>query len=189
MLFALLLCALADQDPAYRVLREGAPTEALRTENVELKRDKGTLTLKAGQLAFVKSASNRPAIAVFTGEGVFRLQPAIPIEARYLTRVTGKPEFEEHFDSAVFYFSDSTYDEVKSQGSAMPIDPRAPQVLKNVREKAHIEAELLGELYNPQRGPSFRAYLRGKKEQRPPFFHGAFRRPAGNFPGRDRTGK
>ncbi len=73
MLFALLLCALSDWEPNYRALHDGVPTEVLRTENVELRRDKGSVTLKNGQLGFIKAALDRPVIAVFTGEGVFRL--------------------------------------------------------------------------------------------------------------------
>jgi hypothetical protein len=163
MLFALLLCAFADGDPNYHALHEGVPTEALRTENVELRRDKASLTLKNGQLSFVKASQDRPVIAVFTGEGVFRLKPTAPIESRYLTKVTGRPDVEEAFDSAVFFFSDATYDEVKKQASAMPVDSRAAQVLKTLREKTHVEGEMLAELYNPKRGQSFRAYLHGKK--------------------------
>jgi hypothetical protein len=163
MLFALLLCALADWEPNYRALHDGVPTDALRTENVELRRDKGSVTLKNGQLGFIKAASDRPVIAVFTGEGVFRLKPTVAIEANYLAKVTGKPEVEEAFDSAVFFFTDQTYAEVKSQASAMPPDPRAAQVLKTLRDKVRIEAEVLAELLNPKRGPSFRAYIHGKK--------------------------
>ena len=162
-----LLFVLADLDPNYRALRNGLPTEILRAENVELRRDKASLTLKNGQLCFIKAAQERPAIAVFTGEGVFRLKPTIPMEAAYLAKVTGKSEVEEAFDSAVLYFTDSTYTEVKSQASPMALDPHATQVLKNLRDKLHVEenveAELLGEIYNPKRGPSFRAFLHGKK--------------------------
>lgn len=175
MLFALLLCALADGDPNYRALHEGAPAETLRTENVELKRDAGSITLKDGQLSFVKVSLDRPVIAVFTGEGVFHLKPAIPMEANYLAKVTGKPEVEEAFDSAVLFFTDDTYKEVKSQASVIAPDPRAAQVLKNLRDKLKtggggVEADVLGELYNPQRGPSFRAFLHGKKNSDLRFF-------------------
>jgi Peptidase family M1 domain len=167
MLLALLLCAFADGDPNYGALHEGIPTETLRTENVELRRDKGSLTLKNGQLSFVKAAQDRPVIAVFTGEGIFRLQPSLPMEASHLAKVTGKAEVEEAFDSAVFYFSDSTYDEVKKQASGMPLDPKAAPTLKTLRDKLktgpNVAAEVLGEVYNPQRGQSFRAYLHGKK--------------------------
>jgi hypothetical protein len=172
LLFAVAVCAFADSDPIYRALRDGAPGDALRTESVELRRDAGTITLKNGQLSFIKVIEDRPAIAVFTGEGVFRLKPAVAMEERYLTRIIGKPELEESFDSAVFFFSDDTYQEVKQQTSAMPLDPKAANILKNLRDKlrkdmtlgdiGNVEAELLGELYNPKRGQSFRAYLHGK---------------------------
>src|SRR5580693_9441415 len=96
MLFALLFCAFADPDPNFRALHEGVPTEALRVENVELRRDKASLTLKNGQLSFVKAVQDRPVIAVFTGEGVFRFKPTAPSESRYLAKVTGRPRSEEH---------------------------------------------------------------------------------------------
>jgi hypothetical protein len=163
MLYALLLCAFADTIPNFTALHDGAPTEALRTENVELKRDRGTIVFKTGQLAFVKTETDRPAIAIFMGEGVFRLKPRLPMEEHYLARVSGNPAMEESFDSAVLYFTDNTYEEVKKQASAMPVDPKAVQILKSLREKVRIEAEVLGELYNPKRGMSFRAYLHGKK--------------------------
>jgi hypothetical protein len=174
MLFALLVCALADGDPNYKALHEGAPTQTLRTENVELRRDKASLTLKNGQLSFVKASEDRPVIAVFTGEGIFRLQPATPMEGQYLAKVTGKPEVEEAFDSAVFFFTDGTYTEVKNQASVMAPDPRAPQVLKSLRDKlkttGNVEVDVLGELYNPKRGQSFRAFLHGKKNSDLRFF-------------------
>lgn len=167
------VCAFAQSDVNYRALRDGAPSENLRAENIELKRDKGSLTLKNGQLSFLAPVLGRPEVAVFTGDGVFRLKPATLIEAQHLARVIGRADIEEAFDSAVLFFTDATYAEVKGQASAMPADPKAVQVLKNVRDKlrhdmtfgdiGNVEAELLGELYNPKRGASFRAYLHGKK--------------------------
>jgi hypothetical protein len=178
-LIAFSLLAFAD-DPNYRALRDGVPTDALRTENVELKRDRGSLRLVSGQISVLKPVLNRPAIAVFTGEGVFKLKPVLPLDARFLAKVTGKPEFEEAFDSAVFFFSDDTYEEVKKQASSMPVDARAAAILKTLRDKlrrdmtlgdiGNVEAELLGELYDPQKGASFRAYLHGKRDPDLRFF-------------------
>src|SRR5450631_3207212 len=113
-LLGIASCTFAASDPNYRALRDGAPADVLLTENIELKRDVGTITLKNGQLAFLPPVLNHRAIAVFTGEGVFRLKAAISVEERHLGLVTGKPEVEEAFDSAVFFFSDGTYEEVKS---------------------------------------------------------------------------
>ena len=88
ILFTASFTAIAGSDPNYRVLRDAAPADALRVENIELKRDAGTITLKTGQLAFLPLVLNRRAAAVFTGEGVFRLKPATPIEERNLSKVT-----------------------------------------------------------------------------------------------------
>jgi Peptidase family M1 domain len=187
-LLGIASCAFAASDPNYRALRDGAPSDVLLTENIELKRDVGTITLKNGQLAFLPPVLNHRAIAVFTGEGVFRMKAAIPVEERHLALITGKPEVEEAFDSAVFFFSDGTYDEVKSQSSPKPLDPRAPGILKDLRDKlrkdrtygdiGNVEAELLGELYNPKRAGSFRAYFHGKRNSDLRFFMA----PAGALP-------
>src|ERR1700719_2815472 len=107
-LLGIAVFAFADSDPVYRALRDGVPTEILRTENVELKRDVGTITLKNGQLAFIKTAQDRPAIAVFTGSGTFRLKPAMPIEERHIQRLTGTAQIDDTFDTAVFFFTDAT---------------------------------------------------------------------------------
>ncbi len=167
MLFAILLCALAEPEPNYHALREGLPTDTYRTENIQLIRDTGTVTLKNGQISFVKAALDRPVIGVFNGEGVFHLQPALPMEANYLAKVTGRADIEEAFDSAVFFFTDGTYDEVKSQASSMPLDPHAAQVLKNLRDKIksgpNVAVDVLAEIANPKQGQSFRAFLHGKK--------------------------
>src|ERR1700680_5106647 len=112
-LFAISICVFADSDPNYRALRDGAPSDGFSVKHALLRRDAGTFKLNYGQLTFLPAVLNRPAIAVFTGDGVFHLKPAIPIEERYLSRVTGKPELEEAFESAVFFFSDSTYEEIK----------------------------------------------------------------------------
>jgi hypothetical protein len=188
-LFAISIFAVADSDPNYRALRDGTPSDCLSVKNLELRRDAGTFRLNSGQLTFLPPVLNRPAVAVFTGDGVFHLKPAIAIEERYLTRIIGKPELEEAFESAVFFFSDTTYEEVKKQGAAASLDARAANVLKNVRDKlrrdmtygdiGNVEAELLGELYNPARGASFRAYLHGKHYSDLRFFMV----PSGALPG------
>lgn len=44
---------LANTDPNYLVLRNAAPSETYLVENVELKRDVGTITLRSGQVSFL----------------------------------------------------------------------------------------------------------------------------------------
>jgi hypothetical protein len=163
-------CQFANTDPHYRALRDSVPAETYRVENIELKRDVGTLTLRTGQLTFLPPVLNRVAMAVFNGEGRFQLKPAIPIEERHLNLLLGKPEVDETFDSALLYFTDATVDEVRGQARAMALDPRAAETLKEFRRKlrgvafTNVEADLLGELYNSAQVGSFRAFLHGKQD-------------------------
>src|SRR6185369_232523 len=72
--------ALANADPNYRLLRDAVPAVAYRVENIELKRDVGTLTLRSGQIVFLPAVLNRVVAAVFVGEGRFQMKPAMRIE-------------------------------------------------------------------------------------------------------------
>jgi hypothetical protein len=175
--------SLANSDPNYLLLRNSLPAEAYRVENIELKRDASILTLRSGQIVFLPPVLGRVAAAVFVGEGRIQLKPAIELEALNIYKITGKSTVDEEFTSATLYFTDNTFDEVKRQAKTIPMDAAAASALKDfhahVRRQpdrprsmvealltgeniANIEADLLGELYNPRQGPSFRAYLHGK---------------------------
>jgi hypothetical protein len=175
--------SLANSDPNYRTLRDSQPAEAYRVENIELKRDVSTITLRRGQIVFLPPVLGRVAAAVFVGEGRFQLKAAIALEAVEIQKITGNPAVDEEFTSATFFFTDNTFDEVKQQAHAMAIEPAAASALKDFRSRVrhqpdhprsmteafltgedivNIEADLLGELYNPRQGPSFRAYIHGK---------------------------
>jgi hypothetical protein len=77
---ASLAAAQGNADLNYRALRDAAPTETYGVENIELKRDGGTLTPRTGQLTFLAPVLNQVSMAVFNGE--FRLKPAIALEER-----------------------------------------------------------------------------------------------------------
>lgn len=161
---------LANTDPIYVTLRNAAPTESYLVENIELKRDVGTITLKSGQISFLAPVLGRVTTAVFSGEGRFQLKPAVPVEAAHLNKVLGRPDVDETFDSAMFAFTDETLAEIKAQAHAGALDPKAAETLKEFRRKlreraySNVEADLLAELYNPARGGSFRAFLHGKTD-------------------------
>jgi hypothetical protein len=104
----------ANSDPNYRALRERPLAESFLVENVELKRDTGTFQLKKGTLSFTGPVMGRVVVAVFSGEGTFQLTPAMRLEADRLKMVTGDAQFQDSFDSAVFLFTDATYDELKA---------------------------------------------------------------------------
>jgi hypothetical protein len=180
LVFARLVSAQPYSDVNYRALRDAVPAESYRVENIELRRDVGTLTLKTGQITVLSPALNRVSMAVFNGEGRFQLKPAISIEERYLNKLTGKTEVDESIDSALLSFTDDSFYEIQSQAKAGALDPRAAESLRNFRRNLrrseegesapNLEAELLSELYNPAQGGSFRIYLHAKPDANLGFF-------------------
>lgn len=160
-------------DPNYRALRDGKLGETYTVTNLTLKRDVGTLTLKSGRMAFLPPVLNRVAVGIFVGEGEFTLEPMLHIEREYMKLVTEKETFTEPFTRAAIVFSDSTYDEIKKQGQAGgAADNQLLDALKDWQNRLrdrergggeNIEAEILTDLYNPKRPPSFNAYIDGKK--------------------------
>jgi hypothetical protein len=174
ILMAQAVSPLANTDASYRALRTAAPNETYRVENIELKRDVATITLRTGEITFLAPVMGHVTMAVFSGEGRFQLKPAIPIEEDHLTKLLGHPDVDETFDSAMLCFTDGTLAEVQSQAKTIALDPHAAGVLadfrRKLREKApeNVEADLLSELYGPaqntDRGPFFRAFLHGKTD-------------------------
>lgn len=162
-----------NSDPNYRALRDGKPGETLTLSNLTLKRDNATLTLRSGRISFLPPVLGRVAIGIFNGDGEFTLTPAMFIERDYLKAVTDKESVSEPFARAVLVFSDDTYDEIKKQGQAAgTADGQALDTLKDFQNRMrnrergsgeNIEAEILTDLYNQKRVPSFNAYLFGKK--------------------------
>lgn len=174
----------ANSDPNYRALRERPLAESFLVENLELKRDVGTFQLKKGTLSFTGPVMGRVVVAVFSGEGSFDLTPAMRLEADRLKMVTGDVQVHDSFDSAVFLFTDATYDELKAALKTPADGAKNTEALRNFRRQVrhrtdlprsftesllqgdgvrNIDAEILGELYNPKFAGSFRAYLHGHR--------------------------
>ncbi len=107
--------SLANSDPNYRALRAGLPAGAITgVENLELKRDIGTLTFRSGQFSFLAPVLGKTVMAVFIGEGSFRLKPPFPVDANYLKMVSGAAEVDEQFRSVVLCFTDETAAEIRT---------------------------------------------------------------------------
>jgi hypothetical protein len=175
---------LANSDPNYRTLRDSRITETIRVENVTIRRDAGELHFRSGSIGFLPPVLGRIAIAVFTGQASFHLDPSTPMEANYLQMMTENRTLDEEFDSAVLCFTDDSYQELKRQGTAAAPEPGIENALRDFhRHMRHrtehprsyleytlgdeqipnVEAELLAELYNPNSPPSFSAYLHGRR--------------------------
>ena len=176
--------ALANADPNYLALRNALPAHSYRVHNLVLQRDAATFTFISGSFSFVAPVLGRVAAAVFTGEGSFRLEPAVPHERASIRLLTGDDVAFERFRSVVLWFTDGTYEEIMrhaeaadepSQGTGAWLEFRirtrhrteSPRsFLEYVLENEYVknqEAETLGELYNPREAGSFSAYIRGNR--------------------------
>lgn len=196
--------AAANADPNYRALRTSAIAESYLVENIELKRDAATIVLRKGTLSFTSPVLGRTVTAVFSGQGSFHLTPVIEFEQTNIKLMTGSPEVTDEFDSAVFYFTDATYDELKRSLKTPAPPDRNADLLRNLRQRIrhrveiprsegeyllqgenvpNVDADLLADLYNPQYAGSFSAYLHGHKYGDLRFFL----KPLGALPGLQST--
>ncbi len=160
-------------DVNYRALRDGKLGETYTVTNLTIKRDVGTFTLKSGRISFLPPVLNRVTVGVFVGEGEFTLDPLLFIEREYMKMVTEKETLTEPFTRLVLVFSDNTYNDIKQQGQAAgAADNALLDALKDIQSRLrdrergngeNLEAEILIDLYNPKRAPSFNAFIDGKK--------------------------
>jgi len=176
--------ALANSDPNYVALRNAAPGASFHVQNLTLKRDVGSFTFVSGSFSFLPAVLGRVAAGVFTGQGAFRLEPAMPLERDYLRQISNNETVDEQFQSGVFWFTDDTFEEIKRQALATDEASQATGAWQEFRRRArrrtetprsmleyflqneyvtNEEAEILGELYNSHEAGSFRAYLHGNK--------------------------
>jgi hypothetical protein len=186
-------------DQNYRALRDGEIAAAYEVTDLTLKRDVGAITLRSGRVSFLPPVLGKVAVGVFTGDGEFTLTPFIDIEKRYLKLATERESVVEPFDRAVFYFTDETWQAIKSAGKESAPDQRMKDTLRDFRNRMrrnterprslvealhsgedveNLEALTLSYLHNPNRAPFFSAYIFGKK-------HGDLRfhiRPHGALP-------
>jgi hypothetical protein len=176
--------AFANSDPNYVALRNASPGASYRVANLTLKRDNATFTFTAGQFSFLPPVLGRVVAGVFTGEGTFHLEPAVTFERSYLRRISGEQTVDESFRSVAFWFTDDTFDEVKRQSQATDEASQGASAWHEFKSRSrhrtetprsmleymlqdedieNHEAEILGELYNPNERGSFRAFIHGNK--------------------------
>ncbi len=85
------------------------------TENANITRDAGRFTFKEGRLAFAAPVAGRVVAAVFTGEGVFELDPPTEMDRRQISRFTKEPILRDGFREAVFFFTDDSWQDLGKQ--------------------------------------------------------------------------
>jgi len=159
----------ANPDSNYQSLRQATIAESFVVENIVLRRDVGTLTLKSGVIGLTPAVMGRDTVAVFLGEAVFTLAPATGMEKAYLKSLTEQDSVSETFDRALFYFTDDTGKEIRAQAKTKSDVGKPAEVLRDFRKHMHEEsnenfdAEVLTDLYNAGQTGFFDAWLHGRK--------------------------
>ncbi len=162
--------ATSNSDPTYQQLRNVSFGESISISNFDLKRDAARFHFRSGTICFVAPVQGKVTGAVFAGDGDMVLDVPVPGERASLKLLTKEDEFSEHFEQAVFRFTDSTYDELKKAGGAATgsCDAKAfhdsQEAMRHDRMlKWNLEARLLQDVLSTEQGGFFLAFIRGKK--------------------------
>jgi hypothetical protein len=157
----------ANSDPFYQQLRQQAKSiedfaAYVSVNNLALKRDAATFTLKSGEIYFSLPIDGRVTAAVFIGTGELTLTPPTDAEKRSLELFTKQPgAMTEEFSTLVLRFTDKTFDEIKNSpnakmgGSGGTQANRARDLFRDnqqlLRRQLHDNRELrtLADLYAP----------------------------------------
>lgn len=156
-------------EPAYRALRDGNKFESYSVSNLNIKREAGAVSLRSGRISFLPPVMGRVVKAVFIGDGEFALTPQSALEKRHMRLITEKESLAEPFAKAVFIFTDGTYEEIKRQSQPASDQAGAADILSDFNERVreryepeNIEAEILTDVYGPERPGFFNLYMFGK---------------------------
>jgi Peptidase family M1 domain len=119
----------------------GGTDQKAVTENVTFKRDAATFTFKDGNLAFAAPVAGHVVAAVFSGEGIFELDPPTDMDRHQISRFTGQPRLQDGFRQAVFYFTDDSWQQlskllsVRGGGDAAAAGPALESDQTKIRER------------------------------------------------------
>lgn len=189
---------LANADDTYQKLRGLSLDDAVKVQDLEIRRDVARLRL-TGTISFGEAIDGRRTLAVFTGEGELIFEPSMIWEQRNLALYLGQTSLREPFGSAVLWFTDETEKELRASASEAAVDSNASGALERMRSRlrkrdkrpdSSLEAMLQGEdmdnveavvmralAHGPGEGV-FMAYLHGNKYDDLRFFV----RPTGALP-------
>src|SRR5258706_674668 len=172
--------ARANGDPGYQQLGQQAKAAGefggpfATVNNLVLKRDAATFTLKSGEIYFAPEVQGRTFGAVFFGEGELTLTPPTEVEKHSLSLFIKEPSLTETFDKLVLRFTDKTFEEIK-QSPQVHLGANGPQAghaqdayrdnqfLLRKTLRRNVELRTLIDLYNPQRPGFFTAFIDGQR--------------------------
>jgi hypothetical protein len=184
--------AFTNSDPVYLQLRGVGLGQTSLLDNFTVTSDVATFHFAKGTVTFLAPVNGLVTGAIFVGEGHFNLKPALPLDARELSRRVGAAEMNEDFTEAVFRFTPELHSKfLPGLGEKTGTPPEATaflnhwrQTIRQRHEQAlgftqyllqgetmdNVDADILAAVYNPSHPEFFNAYLRGKKHKDLRFF-------------------
>jgi hypothetical protein len=167
------------EDPVYKNLRglSSAPDsfagDYATVNNLVLRKDAAALTLKSGEIYFIRSVEGKTTGAVFIGSGEFSLTPPVEVEKKSLAIFTDSPEIKESFDGLTMFFTDETFQEISKSPNAQmgkggPQAEKARSAFRDKEDKLrkefhfNITSRTLSDIYAPQRMGFFTAFIDGR---------------------------
>ena len=167
-------------DPVYQQLRLQAKEAQdfggafASVNNVVLKREGTTFTLRSGEIYFLAPVEGRITGAVFIGDGEMTIVPPTEVEKNSLKTFIDQPTLTERFSNLVLRFTDKTFEEVNaSAGTTMGNGGsqagrardlfRENQVLLRKRLRDNRELRTLADIYGPPRPGFFNAFIDGRR--------------------------
>ena len=170
----------ANTEATYRQLRKNADESGafsgnvFTVNNLILKKDAATFTLKSGELYFLAPVEGRVTGAVFLGDGELTLTPPTESEKSSLSIFIDDKVLTEQFNELVLRFTDKTFEELKASPNASP-NPAGSQAAKArdaYREKqslmrkqlrTNLDLRTLMDVYSPKLPGYFLAFINGKR--------------------------
>ena len=140
----------------------------LETDRLLLKKDVAGFELSEGRIYFFSPVGNRIVGAYFAGYGILRLTAGDDIERDQLLRFSDQEEIALEFEKALFFFTDSTYEQIIAEHHIDPVsvDDSTREVVTGFRRRIrdrfewNIDARLLYDIAGTSGyGEFFNAYL------------------------------
>ena len=136
-----------------------------------IRRDALTVALNRGVIAFLEPVRGKVTGAVFIGSGEIVAIPPDSIERQQIYRFTSTPLLNEPFQTAVFRFTDNTYEEIRKEISQRAQEEVSPEDAAQfdswdaslAGRSSGLNMRLLADLLEPAGKPFFLAELNGEK--------------------------
>jgi len=146
-------------------------SQVYSVRDITINRDALSITLNRGAIAFTEAINGKVTGAVFIGSGDILAIPPDPIEKKQLFRYTKAALLTEHFETAIFRFTDGTWEEIVKEykrhaletTDAADIDALLRWESELQRRGGFLNERLLSDLIGSKDRPFFLAQIEGSK--------------------------